>query len=246
MSHPHGCVNWNFAGLQLRRCPPVASSRVRELKLFHQPVSVHHRRRILTGAWIETFKICNFLILSSRILTGAWIETCQRLVITNLFSRILTGAWIETSPSGSRPQKDTSHPHGCVSWNKNWGDFGIMARVASSRVRELKRAHELGTARRRVASSRVRELKPFYEIIIVNNTRSHPHGCVNWNYPAAVKVCQTPVAPLRVRKSQMKINPHPYKRKNNQYNLIENIFLLYYPTYRLPKNNLQYNKIEIR
>ena len=53
-----------------------------------------------------------------RILTGAWIETCQRLVITNLFTSHPHGCvnW-NKNPSKCQNRACPSHPHGCVNWN---------------------------------------------------------------------------------------------------------------------------------
>ena len=118
LSHPHGCVNWNFKKEEITKSLAVAPSRVRELKLKFIRMITLPLSRTLTGAWIETYYGNIKKIEKCRTLTGAWIETFYRFFFSYLgwvapsrvrelklyqvilyyitVCRTLTGAWIET------------------------------------------------------------------------------------------------------------------------------------------------------
>ena len=139
MSHPHGCVNWNFLEKDDLSVYLVAPSRVRELKQ-HTPfwiccqVLSHPHGCVNWNNWrIE--RHFNSHVAPSRVRELKLSKAKQ----INLHScRTLTGAWIETFRNNC---------------------FFNCCYVAPSRVRELKPLHWTTQSKTEVAPSRVRELK---------------------------------------------------------------------------------------
>ena len=100
MSHPHGCVSWNWGILSGNtQMLPVTPSRVCELKCW--PLGWNRwtsKRHTLTGVWVEMF---DKSINSSLEFTVTPSRVCElKFTLSNLVGDL-----------------SKSHPHGCVSWN---------------------------------------------------------------------------------------------------------------------------------
>ena len=114
----------------------------------------------------------------------------------------------------------TSHPHGCVIWNKSHIYPRRWWTVAPSRVRELKLSVEnkkgpdlsrtltgawIETSdinREITKESRTLTgawIETFMQKVMNRRKRSHPHGCVNWNLLMHYWLLMENVAPSRVR-----------------------------------------------
>ena len=108
VSHPHGCVSWNFALRLFFQYQSVTPSRVCEMKYqyLHRTVLPAESHPHGCVSW-NLFISAKSNERRGHTLTGVWVE------ILNLRFFIALSL---------------SHPHGCVSWNKLGHNY-IHARV---------------------------------------------------------------------------------------------------------------------
>ena len=97
LSHPHGCVSWNFCCFSINKT----------LRQSHPHGCV---------SW--NIVICYILLLCnvtpSRVCELKWHVSG---VHTACKGHTLTGVWVEMSETHLLRIQRPSHPHGCVSWN---------------------------------------------------------------------------------------------------------------------------------
>ena len=128
----------------------------------------------------------------SHTLTGVWVEIEEyfdsQIANTVTPSRVCELKCQEYSCCFTPP---SSHPHGCVSWNRIKDKALLFRHVTPSRVCELKSA-----AVKTITAERLRHTLTGVwvemQTMVLRQPRvvqSHPHGCVSWNrlllpYPA--------------------------------------------------------------
>ena len=133
-----------------------------ELKLLLKSNSGYERGHTLTGVWVEIGVYPCRRFWYSHTLTGVWVEILFQH-LRNLTKSVTPSRVCELKLRSKIAQlwKNTSHPHGCVSWNNRF-IIKIILRIWS---------HPHGC------------VSWNYYILILPNfmLMSHPHGCVSWN-----------------------------------------------------------------
>ena len=182
----------------------VAPSRVRELKPYNSAYYLCKIRRTLTGAWIETSILLSidseYSVAPSRVRELKHPRPSDLLLV---LGRTLTGAWIET---------------------KYWEIKTSSFPVAPSRVRELKLpnyGHKNQKYRRTLTGAWIETFPTVQYLQSLGRTltgawieteavdslravmKSHPHGCVNWNFLIFRYYFSYLVAPSRVRELKL-------------------------------------------
>ena len=201
MSHPHGCVSWNYCLWVLTICYYVTPSRVCELKsdIFSlcRTYAASHPHGCVS--WNPLHDI-NYLLPYSHTLTGVWVEILNQQRILNQNQRhTLTGVWVEILSGGFHSIAHTSHPHGCVSWNlpKSFGYAeichtltGVWVEIIGYHLRyaSFNQSHPHGCVSWNLTKFSL------FSIIF----QSHPHGCVSWNFTLAIFTIPREVTPSRV------------------------------------------------
>ena len=166
LSHPHGCVSWNFfTAAPILGYFAVTPSRVCELKSKYGKLTV--KTQGVTPSRVCELKFCPLVLqgkfLRGHTLTGVWVEI-QILRSHRQHSRrhTLTGVWVEMTI---------------------WGLSRLLQRVTPSRVCELKseyfRCYHLFQGHT-LTGVWVEIERGFYLVTI--RFKSHPHGCVSWNW----------------------------------------------------------------
>ena len=185
MSHPHGCVSWNFWRCCKSQKGIVTPSRVCELKC----------KIAFASAWtakVTPSRVCE--------LKSIFLLQFYQLLWSHPHGCVSWNAFI--NQSAFTPRK--SHPHGCVSWNEymvsvttddsgshphgcvSWNIIILFAihelLVTPSRVCELKfilHTSQLFSSLSHTLTGVWVEIHLSCRHIIRNG--SHPHGCVSWN-----------------------------------------------------------------
>ena len=223
LSHPHGCVSWNFifAASSPERMSHTLTGVWVEMKsrLVSSSISPCHT---LTGVWVEILSIAATTSSTGHTLTGVWVEIMAAAAVSvgaevtpsrvcelkfhslrhiTRFRCVTPSRVCELKLGYELSTYDTvmSHPHGCVSWNLAAFVSVSMPFVTPSRVCELKstlRRQRLTS--RRVTPSRVCELKCWTLVWDRKSSESHPHGCVSWNLSRVNRPSDIIVTPSRV------------------------------------------------